>query len=294
MILNGFIMGGINAYTISKASDSFLKQYPKAWIACSISRNEVVNVDKLSDLKYGLSEVSYLFANRKPTVKNSINDPWQEIIAYTSAPVYEDILSVYPFDGHNFFIGDQDGSDLILKIVPKEHIIDPRLMNSIVIRNKCSYMKQVDFKKSIPQLLKTIYNKKYLDSVNTTEKWLKAFLKELPFGLYNQPFKFPELINDSLFKRPLNLGLNNFAIGYCMRTDLKSELEMVHELEKQTTPLNKRITIFENYNGIAKRIAKAAREQKMKYKHTPGISIEIKVCDLFKLKLGYSITDFIK
>ena len=292
MILDRFSMGGVYAYTISKASDEFKKAYPKAWIVCSISRNEVLNVESLSELPYDFSEISYLFINRKPTLKDKVRrfTPF----GYYNPDSSDSILRAKPFDGHNFFIGDKLDSDIIIKIVPRVTVIDPRLMNSIVIRDKCSYMREVDFKKSLPVILKETYNDTYLKSVNNTEKWLLAFLHELPYGLYNEPFTFPEHIDDVLFTQKLNLNINNFTIGYCMRTDIKTEIDMVHDLEKQLTPLNKRVTIYENYNGLAKRVMEEAKANKMKYNYEPGISVSLKIDDLFKLKMKFKITDFMK
>ncbi len=293
MKLTSFLIGGCQGFTISNPSPEFKKAHPKTWIACSISRNEVIDIDKLSDLKYGFSEISYLFANRPPTIKEQHDAFYESLYGYGYGSS-EQQLKVIPFDGHNYFIGDKDESDFILKIVANDNKIDPRLMNSIVIRNKCSFMKDVDFKKSLNLLLKQTYNNKYLKSVNTTEKWLNAFLKELPFNLNNEPLRFPDVINDHLLQSPLRLDLNKFVIGYCMRTDMKTELMMVKELEQQLLPLNRRITIYENYNKVAERIAEEAKNAKMKYKYIPGMSISIKICDLNKLKMSYTITDFMR
>ena len=290
MKLMEFTMSGIRAYTISKASNDFMKRYPKRWIAASISRNDVSNVDDLRDLKYGTDDIDYLFTHDKASAKNinTFYDFWAELF---SAPMTSK-MNVTPFNGHNYFIGDEDGSNLIIKISPKNKSVDPRLMNSIVIRNTCEFMMNVDFKKSITKLLKDTYNETYLKSIDTTEKWLISLLNELPMDLYHHALEFPDIITDRLFKQPLNLDLGMFVIGYTMRTDMKTELSMIRELESQLCPKNRRQIIYENYNGIAERIMNEAKKRHMKYRYEPGKWISIKICDLQNLPIDYTITDY--
>lgn len=292
MRLDKFNMGGVQCYTITNPSSEFKKLYPKNWIVCSISKNQVVNVDKINDLAWHFSDSDYAFCYSQNTKDKKSTRAFDMFFGYFGPRNIESITST--FDGHNYFIGDKLESDLVLKIVPKTDISDPRLMNSIVIRNKCDFMKDVDLKQSIKLLLKQTYNDKYLKTIDTTEKWLISFLKELPFDLNNEPLKFPSKINDQLFKSKLNLDINNFKVGYCMRTNMKNEINMVREIEQQLTPRNQRRTIYENYNKIVERIAEEAKKHKMKYTLNPGISISIKTSDLDKLNLDYTVTDFIK
>ena len=292
MRLDKFNMGGVECYVISKPSTEFKKMYPKNWIICSIAKNQVVNVDTIKDIPWDFSESDYAFCYSVNLEEKKSRQLYDMFFGYYRPRMDDDVMQ--QFDGHNYFIGDTLKSDLILKIVPKSSIVDPRLMNSIVIRNTCDYMKDVDIKKSINLLLKETYDDKYIKTINTTEKWLVSLLHELPFDLNNSPLRFPNKITDALFRSKLNFNVSNFKIGYCMRTDMKSEINMVRELEQQLMPRNQRRTIYENYNGIVERIVEAAKKHKIKYHLVPGVYVSIKTGDLDKLGLNYTITDFIK
>ena len=139
----------------------------------------------------------------------------------------------------------------------------------------------------------------YFDKFNTTEKWLTEFLNEVPSDLNDEPYKFPKILDDELFKKPIKVKLNDFAIGYSFRNNTIDQVEMVKKIETSFIKLNKFITIKNNYNNIAKKIMNQAKKNNIDFdieysKNSKDIiSIKLLTNDFYKLNLKFKITDFI-
>ena len=124
-------------------------------------------------------------------------------------------------------------------------------------------------------------------------------MTEVPSDLNGEPYKFPKILDDELFKKPIKVKLNDFAIGYSFRNNTNDQVQMVKKIETSFVKLNKFITIKNNYNNIAKKIMNQAKKHNMDFKVEYSddskdlTSIKLLTNDFYKLNLKFKITDFI-
>lgn len=290
MKLYYFNFSGIPGYSMVNISRTFKMKYPKKYIICSIEKNQVYNVDELKDIPIPFSKYSYVFIDEKPTSKKTTN---KNTYIYQNAYEnnLENILRIYPMDLSNYLTDSKN--NVIVKFYPKKNITDPRLLNDIVICNNLDFMLKLDLKQTFQGILDNVFEKVKLPK--TTEEWLLDFLDCIPYGPNFQIHRFPNIINDEIFKKPFHPILNDFVFGYCIRVDdMKKELKMIKHFEQDISNLDREINIYNNYNNILDRLIPALKKQKIPFKNNKTF-IRIKALDFYKLKdISFTITDFLK
>ena len=107
-----------------------------------------------------------------------------------------------------------------------------------------------------------------INKLTSCEDWLTNFLlsKDISKDLNGEPLRFPKLINNNSFKKPLKFNFDNWAVGYASRNSLKSELDTTKIIENMFVKFNKNIKIKNNYNNIANKILKKAEKSKINVK----------------------------
>lgn len=301
MKLTWWIYGDIDAYTIENPSKEFKKKYPKKYIIASIYYNRVFNEDSIEECQINTKYISYLFMYGKPLYGKQLNYIYSssnlDLDLEKSSKKY--IVRAIPVDLSEFFIGEPNDVDVLLKISPNTQITDPRFFNTIIFRTKTEELSSINLKPVLKSKLNKLFTDLYFDKFNTTEKWLTEFLNEVPSDLNDEPYKFPKILDDELFKKPIKVKLNDFAIGYSFRNNTIDQVEMVKKIETSFIKLNKFITIKNNYNNIAKKIMNQAKKNNIDFdieysKNSKDIiSIKLLTNDFYKLNLKFKITDFI-
>lgn len=279
----------IAGYRIIDPSDEFKKLYPKKHIAASILKNKVYNFDDFNDLPIYTHEVDYYFTYEEGSyMMNSFMrfNP-------SNVVTIEDDLGVIQVDLSNYLIYGNKENDVIIKIVPKCSEMDPMFINSIVLLTNYKTLKNVEIKKSLQQLIKTVYNKQYFKSINTTEKWLINLLNQIPFNLFNEKYQFKSSISDKDFQKSVDVSIDNFLIGYATRIpNIQQEVKFIEMMEKDFANYKTDIRIYNDYTNILERIENEAKKSKMKYSKTDNY-IDMKTEDFYKLNLEFEIINFL-
>lgn len=299
MKLTWWNYGGINAYTIEEESKKFRSLFPKKYIVISIEMGKLDNIDKMEDLNYDSEFISYLFMYGKPVYGKELNSIYKaSLIESENSKIYK--LSAIPIDLSNYFIAsNQETKDLLIKLSPNQEIIDPRLYQNIIFRvNASELQKNPRVKTKIIENMEHVYDTE-VNKLTNCEDWLINFLTgDICKNLNGQPLRFPKLINNETFRKPLKFNFNNWAVGYATRTSLTTELESTKIIENLFVKFNKNITIKNNYNNLASKILKKAEKKKINVKPVYDdqkkiISVKIPTEEFYKLKLKFTITDFI-
>lgn len=282
----------VEGYYIENPSAEFKKLYPKKYICVSISNNRVWNVDKRDELPIHTYKIDYLFTYDQDLFKKSSHNLWKWMPERLKKE--ENWQRVIPADLNNYLIDDKENSDVVIKLVPKSTIEDPRLINAIVIKTKFEFLKTVELKASFEAMIKSIYNDKYLTSIDTTEKWLLNLLSEIPFNLSHRPLLFGKTINDAMFKKEFKPSIDNFVIGYSSRiAKIEDEFKFIKMMETEFSDFKSTdIIIFDDYTNIVDRIEKAAKDKKIEFKRTET-SIRLPSEEFYKLNMDFEIINFI-
>ena len=282
----------VEGYYIEKPSAEFKKLYPKKYICASISNNRVWNVDKPDELPIHKYKIDYLFTYDDALFKKSSHNLWKWMPDRIKKQ--EEWQRVIPADLNNYLIDDKENSDVVIKLVPKSSIEDPRLMNAIVIKTSYEFLKTVELKASFEAMIKSIYNNKYLANINTTEKWLINLLREIPFNLQHQPLSFGKKIEDSMFKKEFKPSINDFVIGYSSRiAKIEDEFEFIKMIETEFSDFKSTdIIIFDDYTNIVDRIEKAVKDKGVEFERTET-SIRLSSEEFYKLNIDFEIINFI-
>ena len=283
----------VEGYYIEKPSEEFKKLYPKKYIVASIKDNRVWNIDDMKELPIKQHDIAYLFTYDDKMFKTSSHNlfDWQP----PSLTRMENWQKVMPADLDNYLMDDaKEKSNVIVKLVPKVSNQDPRFINSVVIRTNYEFLKTVELKASFEAMIKSVYSDQYFKTINTTEKWLKELLKEIPFDLRKQPLMFGKSIDDELFKKKITPKLDDFVIGYSSRIpDIKEEFEFIKMLETTFSDFKSTdIIVFDDYTGIVEKITKEADKKKIPYDKTPT-SVQLSSEDFYKMDLDFEIVNFI-
>lgn len=299
MKLTWWNYSGINAYTIEEESKKFRSLFPKKYIVISIEMGKLDNIDKIEDLNYDPEFISYLFMYGKPVYGKELNSIYKASLTESeNSNIYK--LSAIPIDLSNYFITSKsETKELLIKLSPNQEIIDPRLYQNIIFKiNALELQKNPHVKTKIIKTMEYIYDNE-INKLTNCEDWLIKFLtNDICKNLNDQPLRFPKLINNETFKKPLKFNFNNWAVGYATRSSLTSELESTKIIENLFVKFNKNITIKNNYNNLASKILKKAKKNKINVKPVYDdqkkiISVKIPTEEFYKLKLKFTITDFI-
>ena len=288
-------MGGILSWCIENPSKEFKKKYPKNFITISLSRDDIKNVDKLSDIPYFLDDIDYLFTYDKETYKTLSEGEVWDWDTRTDEPDIE-LIRAIPCDLSRFFIDAKDETDVILSITPQNIYKSPLLCQPIVVRLNHSFFETVDLKKSFNKIISNVYKKENFKNIKNTEDWLLHILNEPPVGLFGEPYKFGKVISDDLFKKEkFNFTIDDFIIGYNFRIpDIQEEFKCMQLIEKEFSNLNSDITIYNDYTNIIDKIEKACTEKNVKFKKYKDISITMSANDFYKLDIDYQIINFLQ
>lgn len=288
-----------NWYYVTEPSKKFIDKYPKLNIAVSIDRNEVYNFDDFKELPITTYEIDYLFTRDEKVFKDKYSRCPGVISWNKETDNSLDVLKAMPVNLSNYFIKENDTTDkneidFIIKIAPtdKATMTDPRYMNTIVFKTNHKQLLEVDIKKTIKNLIKTVYTKEMMLSTPNTESWLLNLLSDIPFNLNNRAMIFPNRITDKTFKSFTAPKLELFTIGYMSRVrDLETEIKMTKMMEKSFSNFNTEITIANDYTNIVPRIKAECDKRHIRYKEFP-IGISLDATDFYKLKMDYSILNF--
>lgn len=290
MKLYYFNYGDIPCYCIENPSKSFNRALPKKYIVLSIEKNQVYNVDNLNELVIPCNKISYMFVNEKPMNKklsktiNEYRSSYQRDM--------DDKLRVYPMDLSNYIT--EKNQNVVIKFYPKKTTTEPRFLNDIVICSNIEFLLTLNFKKTFENVLDMIFKKHYKPLKNT-EEWLLEFLRVCPVSSYYSQVRYPNIIEDSMFKKPLKPKLSDFVIGYCIREkDIHKEVQLIKNLEHDLSDFNKDVKIYNNYNNILSKLIPELKKQKIKFKQFDTY-IELNASDFYKLKnMKYSLLDYLK
>lgn len=300
MKLTWWNYSGINAYTIEEESKKFKSIFPKKYIVVSIEMGSIDNIDDMDDLKYNPEFVSYMFMYGKPIYGKELNSIYKASLTNTeNSKIYK--LAAFPVDLSNYFISsNSESKEIMIKLSPNQEVVDPRLYQNIIFKvNSLDLQKNPRVKSIINEKMNKIYETR-INKLTSCEDWLTDFLlsKDISKDLNGEPLRFPKLINNNSFKKPLKFNFDNWTVGYASRNSLKSELDTTKIIENMFVKFNKNIKIKNNYNNIANKILKKAEKSKINVKPVYDnekniVSVKISTDDFYKLKLKFAITDFL-
>lgn len=283
----------IFGYYITEASKSFISAHPKKHIAVSISKNIVKDFDTFDELPFSSYEIDYFFTRDSKLVNNKESKKITKLFEFGKEK--EDVLKVYPVNLSNYLIKESrepEDIDLVLKIAPNSATIDPRYMNMIVFKTNHSNLLQADINASIKTLIETVYSKKNVEKISTTEEWLNSLLNDIPFDLRGRALQFPPVITDSMFKNYTKPTLDLFSIGYMARVgSTREEIEVTQALEKAFSNFDTELSFVNDYTDIVGRIINACKAKKVKYQKTE-LGVRINAKDFYSLGLEFNILNF--
>lgn len=142
----------------------------------------------------------------------------------------------------------------------------------------------------INEILKQFKLKNKKININNSKEWFKYIKKNCPTNsIFNLPFNYYSKIDDDVFKNEPTI--NDVCIFYDIKS--KNEYKIIQEIEMTFEDKNQKIIFHETYNNKLFDVINKCKEMNIKYTKKNDYSIELKWCDLNKLGLKWTITDFI-
>ena len=296
MKLYGFVNWtyGIRGYYISNASTAFKKRFPKKYIVVSIDRNEVFNADSFESIPISLSKskMFYFFTMDSSFYNGRDTSHGLRMSVSKEGLSRMEALKVMPADLSCYLMNPDTlkDNDMVIKLEPIDAREDPRLMTSIVFRCSSKMLMQSKVKETLNKLIEMGYHD--FKPAKTTEEWLLMLIDEIPFGINKSAIRFPDIIEDKLFKKPFKASIDDFFVTYSARgQSIIEENKLVEYLEKELSSYVGEITLVNDYTDIVSRVEEACKKKKLKYKRE-GISIVLKIKDFYSLDLDFELINF--
>lgn len=292
-------LDAVQAYSISKPTKRIKTMFPKKYTFVINFNGKTLfgNTNSIPQQFYFMPIIGYIF-----TYEKSLPD----IVKSNKYINYVNYGRTHPIGLDQYFINHSESDiicDLVLSCTATNALMPVQMCENIIIRCNSHQLTNNETKnvevmsKNIKTNIKKILNN-MLKRVceNNIEDWLINLIEYSPFNDNDMPYRYPNVINDALFKsKSINLNNNQLSIGYDLRADsYEFENNFVHALELSFEDSKQKVVIYDTYNGLMNKIITEFDKQKLKYEKITDHSIEVKINDLWKVNnLNVEITDLI-
>lgn len=287
------ILDGVNiqGYKIVKPNKAFKKLFPKRFIFSLdvMGQHVVFNTNEIPKNFCLYAPIGYVFTYDSRLPQFLISDKL----------LYQDVGGVFPSCLDEYFTATDKSVDLILSICPRGDIVPACFVNEIVVQCNSAQIMKGDLKNNILSVVENYLKADDGNSMNA-EAWARKVIFNYPMNNNGLPVRYPKTVNDKTLKE-YKIKADQLFVEYDFRaSSYDKENEFVIELEDAFEDMNRELTIYENYNGLLKRIRSELDKKKLKYKvlndvgenvDDPPISVKAKY--LRELGLTYKMTDFI-
>lgn len=290
MLIHKVGRGGL--YFVDKISGEWKKKHPHKLIILNRLRRESWEGDSFEKLPFPLNEADEIFVFGDKDLLEEI----KPISFYSVMECRGHDTKLMPVDLNNYF--SSTSLNVAFKLFPQSYAIsrDPRYLHTYVICDVSNRLVGVDFRKSFSKIVRELGK----DVPTSVEEWLEMFITDRPACVWNEHYHLPINIDEKTFSRPFRPKISDYIVGYCFRnTPITLEVKIISDLERQLKQTKKMISIYDNYDGIVKRISAAAKKSKiaisdiLEKNSKKRIGIRMKFDDIPKLGISFSIIDFI-
>lgn len=284
-------------YLIKNPSKEFKDLYPKKFILVSTKKNNVFNVEDMNELDSYDNFSDVWFTYDEEFSKSSITNAWAEFFPSNVKSEKENELELVQVNLNKYLpLANpkiKKSVDVIFRISPNS-IIDPRLMfTSTIIFKNHEELGDVQFRKSIEEYISSLSSDKSIMEIDTTEKWLMKYLREIPININGKVYQLKDKISDEDFKKKFQPKPEDFLVGYS--TNIKNfddEIKAMKNIEIDFIDYEKELTIYNDYTNILERIVNECKKKKINHK-LDEISIKIKAKDFYSLDLEFEIINYL-
>lgn len=270
----------IQCYYIKNPSKVIKKAYPKKFIYSILTQNGDIKIYNTNKLNY------YMFLFNTGFVFTYYNDK-QLGKMFSDKNVDKPIT--YPNGELNNYLDEEN--NVILNVTTRDKEIPPRLLYDIIIKTNSKLINKLS-EKELKNAIKNAILNNIGDEEYTVESWISEILQNIPIS-QSELKRFPNIINNKNINN-LNIKLENLCFEYNIHcSDRVNEIDTISKIEKTLDNINEVVYVYNTYNDILKKIISQAVKQKIKFKMLNENKLSIKYSDLCKIKIDYTINDFI-